>query len=220
MNKILLVEDEDNLRKIVASYLRKENFTVVEAADGQQALDTFADGEFSLVVLDLMLPKVNGFDVCLNIRRHSKVPIVILTARDGEVDELHGFGCGADEYIAKPFSPDILMARIKSLLKRCDLLLENEVTIDGFTINYRQRTVHHNDQRLILTPKEFDLIYYLVNNKNIALSREQILDAVWGMDYFGDTRTVDTHIKCIRAKLGEFGDKIKTIRKFGYKLEL
>lgn len=220
MNKILLVEDEENLRKIVANYLRKEGFIVVEAADGQEAVDLFVDGEFSLIVLDLMLPKMNGYDVCLNIRRFSKVPIVILTARDGEIDELHGFQCGADEYISKPFSPDILIARIKSLLKRCDLLLENEVMIDGFVINYRQRTVSHNNQRLIFTPKEFDLIYYLVNNKNIALSREQILDAVWGIDYYGDTRTVDTHIKCIRAKLGDFGNQIKTIRKFGYKLEI
>lgn len=220
MNKILLVEDEDNLRRIVASYLRKENFTVVEAADGEEALERFAEDEFCLIVLDLMLPKLNGFEVCSQIRDQSKVPILILTARDGELDELHGFHSGADEYIAKPFSPDILIARIKSLLKRCDLLLENEVVIDNLNINYRQRTAHHNGQRLILTPKEFDLLYYLVNNKNIALSREQILDAVWGMDYFGDTRTVDTHIKCIRSKLSDFGPKIKTIRKFGYKLEI
>ena len=148
------------------------------------------------------------------------MPILILTARDGELDELRGFHCGADEYIAKPFSPDILMVRIKSLLKRCDLLLENEVVVGDFTINYRQRTAHHQGQRLMLTPKEFDLLYYLVNNKNIALSREQILDAVWGMDYYGDTRTVDTHIKCIRAKVGVLGQHIKTIRKFGYKLEM
>ncbi len=220
MNKILLVEDEENLRRIVASYLRRENFTVVEATDGQEALERFAEDEFCLLILDLMLPKLNGFEVCNQVRNQSKVPILILTARDGESDELHGFQCGADEYIAKPFSPDILIARIKSLLKRCDLLLENEVVIDGLTINYRQRTACYAGQRLILTPKEFDLLYYLVNNQNIALSREQILDAVWGMDYFGDTRTVDTHIKCIRSKLGDFGKRIQTIRKFGYKLEL
>lgn len=220
MNKILLVEDEADLRSIVASYLRKENFTVIEAADGQEALDRFAEEEFCLLILDLMLPKLNGFEVCSRIRSQSNVPILILTARDGELDELRGFHCGADEYIAKPFSPDILMVRIKSLLKRCDLLLENEVVVGDFTINYRQRTAHHQGQRLMLTPKEFDLLYYLVNNKNIALSREQILDAVWGMDYYGDTRTVDTHIKCIRAKLGVLGQHIKTIRKFGYKLEM
>ncbi|MBR5319386.1 MAG: response regulator transcription factor [Peptococcaceae bacterium] len=220
MNKILLVEDEADLRSIVASYLRKENFTVIEAADGQEALDRFAEEEFCLLILDLMLPKLNGFEVCSRIRSQSNVPILILTARDGELDELRGFHCGADEYIAKPFSPDILMVRIKSLLKRCDLLLENEVVVGDFTINYRQRTAHHQGQRLMLTPKEFDLLYYLVNNKNIALSREQILDAVWGMDYYGDTRTVDTHIKCIRAKVGVLGQHIKTIRKFGYKLEM
>ena len=220
MNKILLVEDEADLRSIVASYLRKENFTVIEAADGQEALDRFAEEEFCLLILDLMLPKLNGFEVCSRIRSQSNVPILILTARDGELDELRGFHCGADEYIAKPFSPDILMVRIKSLLKRCDLLLENEVVVGDFTINYRQRTAHHQGQRLMLTPKEFDLLYYLVNNKNIALSRDQILDAVWGMDYYGDTRTVDTHIKCIRAKVGVLGQHIKTIRKFGYKLEM
>lgn len=220
MNKILLVEDEADLRSIVASYLRKENFTVIEAADGQEALDRFAEEEFCLLILDLMLPKLNGFEVCSRISSQSNVPILILTARDGELDELRGFHCGADEYIAKPFSPDILMVRIKSLLKRCDLLLENEVVVGDFTINYRQRTAHHQGQRLMLTPKEFDLLYYLVNNKNIALSREQILDAVWGMDYYGDTRTVDTHIKCIRAKVGVLGQHIKTIRKFGYKLEM
>ena len=136
-----------------------------------------------------------------------------------EQDELYGFSCGADEYISKPFSPDILIARIKSLLKRCDLLLENERIIGDLEINYRQRTAVYQNQRLMLTPKEFDLLYYLVNNSNLALSREQILNAVWGYDYYGDTRTVDTHIKCLRAKLGSFGDNIKTIRKFGYKLE-
>lgn len=220
MNNVLVVEDEDNLRKIIASYLQQEGFTVVEAADGQEALERFAEGEYSLVLLDLMLPKVNGYDVCRDIRRYSNVPVVILTARDSEPDELRGFNCGADEYIAKPFSPHILMARIKSLLKRCELLMQETITIDNFTIDSRSRTVHVDGKRVILTPKEFDLIYYLVNNKNLALSREQILDAVWGVDYYGDVRTVDTHIKCIRAKLGSFSASIKTLRKFGYKLEI
>ena len=211
MNKVLLVEDENDLRKIIANYLKQANFTVVEAADGEQALSLFADGEYDLVILDLMLPKVNGYEVCLDIRRSSKVPIVILTARDSEIDELRGFNCGADEYIAKPFSPNILIARIKSLLT---------VQIKDFSIDNRQRLVYYQGNRVITTPKEFELLYYLVNNRNIALSREQILDAVWGMDYYGDTRTVDTHIKCLRAKLGDFGQQIKTVRKVGYKLEV
>ena len=219
MNKILLVEDEENLRHIIKTYLNKENFDVVEAADGKQALERFSESEFCMVILDIMLPYINGFEVCKQIRTVSQVPVLMLTARDTETDELHGFHCGADEYIAKPFSPDILMARIKSLLKRCDLLLENEISIDTLSINYRQRTASYGGNRLVLTPKEFDLLYYLVNNRNLALSREQILNAVWGYDYFGDTRTVDTHIKCLRSKLGTFGDYIKTIRKFGYKLE-
>lgn len=219
MNKILLVEDEDNLRRIIASYLSKENFEVVEANNGRDALDRFQEDEYSLVILDVMLPYLNGFEVCSRIRAQSKVPVLILTARDTEQDELHGFHCGADEYIAKPFSLDILMARIRSLLKRCDLLLENEIDIGELSINYRQRTALYQNNRLMLTPKEFDLLYYLVNNRNIALSREQMLNAVWGYDYYGDTRTVDTHIKCLRAKLGGFGRNIKTVRKFGYKLE-
>ena len=220
MNKVLLVEDENDLRKIIANYLKQANFTVVEAADGEQALSLFADGEYDLVILDLMLPKVNGYEVCLDIRRSSKVPIVILTARDSEIDELRGFNCGADEYIAKPFSPNILIARIKSLLKRCDTFMENTVQIKDFSIDNRQRLVYYQGNRVITTPKEFELLYNLVNNRNIALSREQILDAVWGMDYYGDTRTVDTHIKCLRAKLGDFGQQIKTVRKVGYKLEV
>ncbi len=219
MNKILLVEDEDNLRRIIAAYLIKENFIVVEAADGNQALERFSEGEFCLVILDVMLPYLNGFEVCRQIRTHSKVPVLMLTARDGESDELHGFHCGADEYITKPFSPDILIARIKSLLKRCELPLENEICIDDLVVNYRQRTVTYQGERLMLTPKEFDLLFYLVNNCNIALSREQMLNTVWGYDYYGDTRTVDTHIKCLRAKLGQFGTHIQTVRKFGYKLE-
>ncbi|MBQ2837868.1 MAG: response regulator transcription factor [Peptococcaceae bacterium] len=219
MNKILLVEDEGNLRHIIASYLRKEGFVVVEAGDGEDALQKFTDDEFSLIVLDLMLPKKNGYDVCKSIRTQSQVPVLMLTAHDTEHDELMGFSCGADEYITKPFSPDILMARIKSLLKRCNLLLETELQIEDLQLNYRQRTVHYKNQRVFLTPKEFELLYYLVNNRKIALSREQILNQVWGYDYYGDTRTVDTHIKCLRAKLGDFGNYIITIRKFGYKLD-
>ena len=219
MNKILLVEDEANLRHIIASYLRKENYIVIEAGDGQQALEQFASDEFNLIILDVMLPKRNGFEVCKMIRTQSQVPVLMLTARDTETDELMGFSCGADEYITKPFSPDILIARTKSLLKRCNLLMENEICIEDLRINYRQRTAQYKEERLILTPKEFDLLYYLVNNRNIALSREQILNQVWGYDYYGDTRTVDTHIKCLRSKLGEFGEHISTVRKYGYKLE-
>lgn len=219
MNKILLVEDEDNLRRIIASYLRKENFIVVEAGDGEEALEKFSNDEFSLIVLDLMLPKRNGYDVCKSIRIHSQVPVLMLTARSTEMDELHGFECGADEYLTKPFSPDILIVRIKSLLKRCNLLLENELQIEELRMNYRQRTVNYKNQRVFLTPKEFELLHYLIINRKIALSREQILNQVWGYDYYGDTRTVDTHIKCLRAKLGDFGNYIITIRKFGYKLD-
>ncbi len=219
MNKILLVEDEENLRHIIASYLQRENFVVVEAGDGEQAIEKFESGEFNLIILDVMLPKRNGYDVCKTIRTHSQVPVLMLTARDAEQDELMGFSSGADEYITKPFSPDILIARTKSLLKRCNLFFENEFCIEELRVNYRQRIASYKEQRLILTPKEFDLLYYLLNNRNIAVSREQILNQVWGYDYYGDTRTVDTHIKCLRAKLGDFGNHIITIHKFGYKLD-
>ena len=218
--KILLVEDEANIRKLVSSYLVKECFKVVEASDGEEAINKFNDEyDFSLIILDVMMPKMDGYQVASYIRKESDVPILMLTARDSEIDEINGFNSGADEYIAKPFSPRILVARVKNLLKRTSQNTMQDYEMDGITIKYRERLVLIDGNKAILTPKEFDLLYYLVQNKNIVLTRSQILSTVWGWDYFGDDRTVDTHIKCLRSKLGSYEKNIVTVRKIGYKFD-
>lgn len=218
--KILLAEDEDNIRKLVASYLVKEGFHVAEAADGADAIARFDESmDFSLVILDVMMPKKDGYEVASHIRNNSDVPILMLTARDTETDEITGFNSGADEYISKPFSPRILMARIRNLLKRTSQNNMQDIEAGGITVKYRERIVLIDGERAVLTPKEFDLLYYLLQNRNIVLSRSQILSTVWDWDYFGDDRTVDTHIKCLRSKIGEYGKKIVTVRKIGYKFE-
>jgi DNA-binding response OmpR family regulator len=219
-NKILIAEDESNIRKLVASYLINEGFKVVEACDGEDAIAKFnSDYDFSLIILDVMMPKIDGYEVSRYIRKNSEVPILMLTARDTEIDELTGFNAGADEYISKPFSPRILTTRVKNLLKRNALNSMQDVEIEGIIVKYRERTVLIDGEKAVLTPKEFDLLYYLIQNKNIVLSRSQILSTVWNWDYFGDDRTVDTHIKCLRSKIGNYGKNIVTIRKIGYKFE-
>lgn len=219
-NKILIAEDEENIRKLISSYLVNEGFTVVAAADGEEAIKKF-DNEYdlSMVILDVMMPKVDGYEVCRYIRKTSEIPVLILTARDTESDELTGFNCGADEYIAKPFSPRILVTRVKNLLKRTSMNSMQDIDLGGISIKYRERSVTVDGQKAVLTPKEFDLLYYLLQNKNIVLTRNQILSNVWDWDYFGDDRTVDTHIKCLRSKIGNYGKNIVTIRKVGYKFE-
>ncbi|MEI7885732.1 MAG: response regulator transcription factor [Clostridia bacterium] len=221
LSKILLAEDEDNLRKIITSYLTQADFEVIQAKDGAEASELFQLHKYALVILDVMMPKKNGYQVCREIRELDQVvPIIILTARDSEQDELEGFQNGADEYIAKPFRPSILLVRIKSLLKRSSQNIAKVLSVGPLTIRLREHQVLLANKEVILTPREFDLLYYLVTNKNIALSREQIISNVWGMDFMGDDRTIDTHIKSLRAKLAEFGSTIKTIRKYGYKLEV
>ena len=219
-NKILIAEDEAKIRKLVASYLVREGFKVVEAEDGQQAVDQFEDNEdVVLVMLDVMMPNKDGFDACREIRQKSDVPILMLTARDSEQDELAGFHMGADEYISKPFSPTILVTRVKNLLRRSNANDMSDVQVGGIKVLYRERTVLVDGEKIITTPKEFDLLYYLLRNVNIVLSRDQIIYTVWDMDYNGDDRTVDTHIKCLRAKLGKYSSCIVTVRKVGYKFE-
>ncbi len=219
-SKILIAEDEEKIRQLVASYLIREGYRVVEAADGQQALDLFAENEdVVLVMLDVMMPKKDGFEVCRQIRSCSDVPILMLTARDTEYDELNGFSMGADEYISKPFSPTILVTRVKNLLRRTSGGDMSDVSAGGVRVLYRERTVLVDGKRIITTPKEFDLLYYLIKNQNIVLTRDQIICTVWDMDYNGDDRTVDTHIKCLRAKLGPYAKCIVTVRKVGYKFE-
>ncbi len=219
-NKILIAEDEANIRRLVAHYLLQEGFEIVEAADGRQALKLFeTTHDLALAILDVMMPEMDGYEVCRRIRESSDLPVLILTARDTESDEVAGFRCGADEYIFKPFSPAILVTRVKNLLRRTQQGDHSDLEAGGIRVLYRERTVLADGKRVIMTPKEFDLLCYLMRNKNIVLSREQIINRIWEMDYSGDDRTVDTHIKCLRAKLGEAGRHIVTIRKVGYKFE-
>lgn len=220
--KILVVDDESRMRKLVRDFLVKQDFEVIEAGDGEEALDKFySEKEIALIILDVMMPKINGWDVCQEIRETSKVPIIMLTAKGEESDELLGFDIGADEYISKPFSPKILVARVEAILRRTGRRGEEEVLeIGGITIDTLAHQVMVDGKELELSFKEFELLTYFVENKGIALSREKILNHVWNYDYFGDARTIDTHVKKLRSKLGEKGEYIKTIWGMGYKFEV
>ena len=203
--KVLMVDDESRMRKLVSDFLTRKGYIVIEAGDGEEALDRFyADKDISLVILDVMMPKMNGWDVCREIRKNSKVPIIMLTAKSDESSELNGFECGADEYIAKPFSPKILTARVDALIRRSYSIDSSEVTdVGGIIIDKAAHIVKINGQEIDLSFKEFELLTYFVDNKGLALSREKILNNVWNYDYFGDARTIDTHVKKLRKKLGE-----------------
>lgn len=215
---ILIVDDEMRMRRVIADYLRIKNYTTIEAADGVEALEQFRHHHPDLILLDVMMPRMNGWDVCKEIRRVSKTPIIMLTAKSEEEDELMGFEIGADEYITKPFSLKILSARIEAVLRRQNETAPSPVS-ETLQIDPLAREVHVGNTRVELTYTEFELLSYLIANKGIALSRDKILDSVWQYDYFGDARTVDTHIKKLRSKLGEAGEMIKTIRGIGYKFE-
>lgn len=218
--KVLVVDDESRMRKLVRDFLVKSNFDVVEAEDGEQALDIFyAHKDIALIVLDVMMPKVDGWQVCREVRTHSKVPIIMLTAKADERDELQGFQLGVDEYIAKPFSPKILVARIEAILRRTNQISSETVSYGGIEMDKAAHRVLIDGESIDLSYKEFELLAYFMENKGIALSREKILNNVWNYDYFGDARTIDTHVKKLRSKMGEKGDLIKTIWGMGYKLE-
>lgn len=221
--KILVVDDESRMRKLVHDFLAREGYEVVEAADGEKALDIFySDKEISLIVLDVMMPKINGWEVCREIRKISKLPIIMLTAKGDESDELNGFEIGADEYISKPFSPKILVARVTALLRRANKIGETADIREagGIVMDKTAHTVAIDGQNIDLSVKEFELLDYFMNNRGIALSRERILDSVWSYDYFGDARTIDTHVKKLRSKMGAKGDYIKTVWGVGYKFEI
>ena len=221
--KILVVDDESRMRKLVHDFLTREGYAVVEAADGEEALDIFySDKEISLIVLDVMMPKINGWEVCREIRKISKLPIIMLTAKGDESDELNGFEIGADEYISKPFSPKILVARVAALLRRANKIGETADIREagGIVMDKTAHTVAIDGQNIDLSVKEFELLDYFMNNRGIALSRERILDSVWSYDYFGDARTIDTHVKKLRSKMGAKGDYIKTVWGVGYKFEI
>ena len=219
--KILVVDDESRMRKLVRDFLVKAGYEVVEAGDGEEAVDLFLQQkDIALIVLDVMMPKMDGWQVCREVRSYSKVPIIMLTARGDERDELQGFQLGVDEYISKPFSPKILVARIEAILRRTNQVSEEEVlSCGGIEIDKAAHRVLIGGKEIELSYKEFELLTYFVENKGIALSREKILNNVWNYDYFGDARTIDTHVKKLRSKMGEKGDLIKTIWGMGYKLE-
>ncbi len=218
--KVLVVDDESRMRKLVRDFLVKSNFDVVEAEDGEQALDIFYEQkDIALIVLDVMMPKVDGWQVCREVRTHSKVPIIMLTAKTDERDELQGFQLGVDEYIAKPFSPKILVARIEAILRRTNQISTEIISYGGIELDKSAHRVVIDGEPIELSYKEFELLAYFLENKGIALSREKILNNVWNYDYFGDARTIDTHVKKLRSKMGEKGDLIKTIWGMGYKLE-
>lgn len=220
--KILVVDDESRMRKLVKDFLVKSSYEVLEAADGSEAVDTFFNQQdIALIVLDVMMPRMDGWQVCREIRSYSKVPIIMLTAKGDERDELQGFQLGVDEYISKPFSPKILVARIEAILRRTNQAAAEEcLKIGSIEIDKAAHMVSIDGQPVDLSYKEFELLSYFAENKGIALSREKILNNVWNYDYFGDARTIDTHVKKLRSKMGEKGDCIKTIWGLGYKFEV
>jgi DNA-binding response OmpR family regulator len=220
--KVLVVDDESRMRKLVNDFLTRKNYEVIEAGDGEEAIDIFyANKDISLIILDVMMPKMDGWEVCREIRKNSTVPIIMLTAKGEESDELTGFDCGADEYISKPFSPKILTARVDALVRRAYQIDSSEIVeIGGIQIDKAAHQVRIDGEEIELSYKEFELLSYFVENKGIALSREKILNNVWNYDYFGDARTIDTHVKKLRKKMGEKGDCIRTIWGMGYKFEV
>lgn len=220
--KILVVDDESRMRKLVRDFLIKKGFEVLEAADGEEAVELFfRDKEIALIILDIMMPKMDGWQVCREIRKQSKLPIIMLTAKGDERDELLGFELGVDEYISKPFSPKILVARVEALLRRANVLnVTEQIETGGILIDKAAHRVIIDGKDIELSFKEFELLTYFVENQGIALSREKILNNVWNYDYFGDARTIDTHVKKLRAKLGKEADYIKTIWGMGYKFEI
>ncbi len=221
MLKVLVADDESRMRKLVKDFLVKDGFVVLEAENGEQAIDMFfSDKDISLVILDVMMPKLDGWQVCREIRSQSKVPIIMLTAKSDERDELLGFELGVDEYITKPFSPKILVARVDAILRRTNAINDECLDIGGIKIDKSAHQVTIDGEDINLSVKEFELLSYFVANRGIALSRDKILNNVWNYDYFGDARTIDTHVKKLRAKMGDKGDAIKTIWGMGYKFDI
>lgn len=221
--KILVVDDEARMRKLVRDFLVKSNFEVVEAGDGSEALDLFfKQKDIALIILDVMMPKLDGWGVCREVRQYSQVPIIMLTAKAEERDELQGFQLGVDEYISKPFSPKILVARVEAILRRTNQLGAKEEILEagGIRIDKAAHSVTIDGKSVDLSYKEFELLTYFLENKGIALSREKILNSVWNYDYFGDARTIDTHVKKLRSKMGDKGEYIKTVWGMGYKFEV
>jgi len=218
--KILIVEDESRMRRLISDYLKREGYVIIEAENGKKALEIFNSDKIDLIILDIMLPEYDGWTVCREIRKSSNVPIIILTARSEESDELFGFDLGADEYITKPFSPKILVARVRALLKRSYKRVSSKMSFNGLEVDIAAHKVFVEGKEIEMTPKEYELLVYMIENEGTALSREQILNNVWGYDYFGDLRTVDTHVKRLRIKLKGKSKYIQTVRGVGYRFEV
>ena len=220
--KVLVVDDESRMRKLVKDFLSKKGYIVLEAGDGEEAVDIFMNNkDIGLIILDVMMPKMDGWQVCREIRQYSRVPIIMLTAKSDEKDELQGFDLGVDEYITKPFSPKILVARVEAILRRSNVLAADDtMEAGGIELNKAAHEVLIDGKSVELSYKEFELLAYFMSNQGVALSRERILNNVWNYDYFGDARTIDTHVKKLRSKLGAKGEYIKTIWGMGYKFEV
>lgn len=215
---ILVVDDEKLIREVIKEYLLLDNFNVYEAENGENAIETFKKNNIDLVIMDIMMPKMDGYTACKEIKKIKDVPFIMLSARSEEYDKLIGFDLGIDDYVTKPFSPKELVARVKAITKR-NSKEANTIILAGIKIDDLAHEVYVDDKQVELTPKEYDLLKYLIENKNIALSRENLLSNIWGYDFYGDDRTVDTHIKTLRAHLGKYRDLIKTVRGMGYKIE-
>mgnify|MGYP005762617405 FL=1 len=222
MYKILVVDDEVNIRRVVREYAEFEGYEVAEAENGMEAVEMVKSEDFDLIVMDIMMPKLDGFSTCKEIKKYKTIPVIMLSARGEEYDKLFGFELGIDEYVVKPFSPKELMARIKAVLKRNNVsesTVPEKLVFEGLEIDIAGREVYVDGEKASMTPKEYDLLFYLVKNKNLALTRDKLLEEVWGYDFFGDDRTVDTHIKMLRNSLGQYRKFIVTLRGMGYKFE-
>ena len=219
--KLLIVDDEARIRALIAKYAAFEGYETDEAETGMQAIEKCRQNHYDLVIMDVMMPELDGFSAVREIRRNDPVPVIMLSARGEEYDRIHGFELGIDDYVVKPFSPKELMMRVGAVLKRSGSGKETEdtVAIDGLTVNFTARRVTVDGQELDLSPKEYDLLFYMVRNRGIALSREKLISDVWGYDFFGDDRTLDTHIKLLRRQLGRYADRITTLRGVGYRFE-
>lgn len=223
MAHILVVDDEMNIRRVVREYAEFEGYKVTEAENGMEAVNLCRDNDYDLIIMDVMMPRLDGYSACKEIHKTKKIPVIMLSARGEEYDKLFGFEIGVDDYVVKPFSPKELMARVKVALKRsansAEATVRDKYVFEGLEVNISGREVYVNGEKASMTPKEYDLLFFLVKNRNIALSRDRLLEEVWGYDFFGDDRTVDTHIKMLRNSLGEYRKFIVTLRGMGYKFE-
>ncbi len=219
MSKILIVDDEDKIRDIIKKYAAFDGYEVEEAAGGLEAVSKCREKEFDIIILDIMMPDLDGFSVCREIRKKSNIPVIMLSARGEEYDKIHGFEVGIDDYVIKPFSPKELMMRVAAVLKRTSAPSNESIEIGGIKIDFSARIVYIDERKIDLTPKEYDLLFYFAKNKGIALTREKLISNVWGYDFYGDDRTLDTHIKLLRKNLGPYSNYIVTLRGVGYRFE-